>query len=117
MGVATPISATFDAMLITDPPPEAIIAGMPNSISGNGETRSRLSAFSLFRPGSPEAVQTTGTVAVRGMIIPGIESRNQGGREHATQPDPDQNLACRPFAAAQRFVLTAFADIRMKKKG
>jgi hypothetical protein len=38
---------------------------------------------------------------VRGMIMPGIESRNQGGREHATQPDPDQNLACRPFAAAQ----------------
>src|SRR6202030_463610 len=35
------------------------------------------------------------------MIMPGIESRNQGGREHATQPDPDQNLACRPFAAAQ----------------
>ena len=33
--------------------------------------------------------------------LPGIESRNQGGREHATQPDPDQNLACRPFAAAQ----------------
>src|SRR5438105_7330734 len=25
------------------------------------------------------------------MIMPGIESRNQGGREHATQPDPDQN--------------------------
>ena len=38
---------------------------------------------------------------VRGMIMPGIESRNQGGREHATQPDPDQNLACRTFAAAQ----------------
>src|ERR1700732_5261211 len=32
---------------------------------------------------------------VRGMIMPGTESRNQGGREHATQPDPDQNLACR----------------------
>jgi hypothetical protein len=22
------------------------------------------------------------------MVMPGIESRNQGGREHATQPDP-----------------------------
>jgi hypothetical protein len=31
------------------------------------------------------------------MIMPGIESRKQGGREHATQPDPDQNLACRPL--------------------
>ena len=31
-----------------------------NLISGNGETSSRLPAFSLF---SPEAVQTTGTVA------------------------------------------------------
>jgi hypothetical protein len=31
----------------------------------------------------------------------GIQSRNQGGREHETQPDPDQNLTCRPFATAQ----------------
>ena len=36
-----------------------------NLISGKGETSSRLPAFSLF---SPEAVQTTGTVALHGRI-------------------------------------------------
>jgi len=75
MGVATPISATFDAMLITDPPPEAITAGMPNSISGNGETRSRLPAFSLFRPG------VDADVALAGVLLCVIARHSRCGRE------------------------------------
>ena len=38
---ATPISATLDAMLITDPPPEAIIAGIPKRQPRNVPNRSR----------------------------------------------------------------------------
>src|ERR1700730_13426661 len=56
---------------------------------------------------------------VRGMIMPGIESRNQGGRDHATQPDPDQNLACRPVTVPQQqtschAIEKAIAEIRRR---